>query len=150
MEHLAFLNKKLKFLEEILNGHKKIESRWYQTRRMPWGKIKAGEKLYFKETGDAVKALAKISKVLEFDNLNESKVKEIVAKYGERICISQSDYKKWWNPKIKYCILIFIDKVKTIQPFNIDKAGFGNMTAWIGVEDIAKIKLDKSVKNDMF
>jgi hypothetical protein len=36
--------------------------------------------------------------------------------------------------------LIFLSNPVAVVPFDIDKTGFGNMAAWITVEDINKIK----------
>jgi len=40
----------------------------------------------------------------------------------------------------KYCILIFLKNTKKIKPFEIDKKGFGAMSAWLTVNNINKIK----------
>ena len=45
----------------------------------------------------------------------------------------------------KYCMLIFLKNPIEITPFEIDKTGFGIMSAWITVEDISRIKLNKVV-----
>lgn len=39
MYHIAILAKRRKLLDKILSGEKRIESRWYLTRRTPWGRI---------------------------------------------------------------------------------------------------------------
>jgi hypothetical protein len=41
----------------------------------------------------------------------------------------------------KYCILIFLTSVKHIDPFKINKKGYGNMSAWISVKNIKEIIL---------
>ena len=41
----------------------------------------------------------------------------------------------------KYCILIFFNSVEKITLFDIDKTGFGAMSAWITIEDIDRIKI---------
>jgi hypothetical protein len=40
----------------------------------------------------------------------------------------------------KYCILIYIKNSKSIEPFEIDKTGYGAMCAWITINDIDTIK----------
>ncbi len=78
MKHIAILRKSWKLLDKILSGEKRIESRWYLTRREPWNKIKEGEVVYFKESGKAVSVKTKVERVLQFGNLDEQKVKEIL------------------------------------------------------------------------
>jgi hypothetical protein len=40
----------------------------------------------------------------------------------------------------KYGVLIFLKNVSTTRPFDVDKSGYGAMSAWITVNDINKIK----------
>jgi hypothetical protein len=40
----------------------------------------------------------------------------------------------------KYCVLVFLKNPRKVKPFEIDKSGFGAMSAWITVDDIAKIR----------
>ena len=40
----------------------------------------------------------------------------------------------------KYCLVIFLKDIKKVKPFEIDKSGFGTMTAWLIVDDISRIK----------
>lgn len=70
-------------LPKILSGEKTIESRWYQTKRPPWGKISAGDTVYFKNSGEPVTVKSQISQVLTFENLTPDKIKNILEEYGK-------------------------------------------------------------------
>ena len=133
MHHLAILKKEYNFLDLILKSKKTIESRWYQTKRTPYNRIKPGDIIFFKESGQPVSAKAEVSKVLQFD-LKQTKVKDILNKYGKQIGIN---YSKELNKN--YAILIFLKNPKTIPKFNINKSGYGNMSAWITIKNIKKI-----------
>ncbi|MBW3004549.1 ASCH domain-containing protein [Candidatus Woesearchaeota archaeon] len=135
MHHLAILSKKWKLLDLILNGQKTIESRWYQTRRTPWDNIKKGDTIFLKNSGEPVTAKAEVSKVLQFD-LKQTTPEQILKIYGKRICINSSKGLENKN----YCILIFLKNPKRIPPFNINKSGYGNMSAWITVPNINNLK----------
>lgn len=128
--------------EKILDGRKKIESRWYSVKYRPWGKIKKGETVYFKNTGEPIKIRTKVGKVIQFAGLSPKKVKEILNKYGKDDGIEKEKiaefYKRFKNKK--YCLLIFLKNPQAIKPFEIEKAGFGVMSAWITVDSIVKIK----------
>lgn len=139
MEHLAILSKKGKFLDKILSGKKKIESRWYKSKKAPFGLISKGEIVYLKESGEFVSAKAEVEKVLTFTELNEEKIRYIIQKYGKLICITDSSFEQEKNKR--YCILIFLKNAQKIKPFKINKKGYGNMTAWITIESINKIKI---------
>ena len=90
MDHVAILRKaNIKkgdnLLLDILNGEKTIESRWYVNRISPWNRIKKGNTVYFKESGSPVRAKARVLKVIQYNNLNLKKIKEIINKFGRQI-----------------------------------------------------------------
>ncbi len=143
MQHIAILSKKRKLLDKIISGEKTIESRWYKSKTAPWNRIKSGEVVYFKDSGDPVKVKAEVDKVLFFEDLDLEKVKEIVNDYGDKIALSKNKDDQFWKylNNRKYCILIFLKNVHEIEPFNINKKGFGLMSAWICIEDVDRIKI---------
>jgi hypothetical protein len=141
MQHVAILNKKLKVLPKILSGEKTIESRWYVNRIAPWGRIKKGEIVYFKNAGEKVTAKARVAKVLQIDALNTTKTRKIYKEYGKKIAFSSNENAFIeWAKKKNYCILVFLENVSAVKPFDIDKTGFGNACAWMVIENITKIK----------
>ncbi|MFA5355666.1 MAG: hypothetical protein WC302_02995 [Candidatus Paceibacterota bacterium] len=143
MDHLAIMKKSWGLTDKILSGEKKIESRWYSTRRTPWNNIKKGETVYFKDSGGPATIKAKVSKVLQFEGLNPKRIKILLRKYREDDGIEKEKvpyFLKIFRNK-KYCILIFLKDPKKIKPFSIDKKGFGNMSSWISVKSIKNIIL---------
>jgi ASC-1-like (ASCH) protein len=139
MDHVAILDKKRKLLPKIISGEKTIESRWYQTKRTPWHNIKRDDIVYFKDAGELINVKANVRDVLFFDDLNKEKVEKILRKYWKDIGFKNAEYTDYFIRK-NYCILIFLENVKEIEPFDFDKTGFGNACAWISVKDIKKIK----------
>lgn len=148
MDHVAILRKARiskgdNLLADILAGTKTIESRWYVNKISPWDKIVAGDTVYFKESGGPVTALATVSKVMQFSNLNEQSRVKIIRDYGKHIAphFPLSEFESWAarHSAKRYCILIFLRDVKKITPFNIDKTGFGNSAAWLAVGDIKRV-----------
>lgn len=140
MEHLAILDKKRKLLTKILTGEKTIESRWYKSKVAPWGNIKAGEIIYFKESGDPVRAKAEIAEVMQF-YLPQTDIPDLLEKYSKKICFTgpMPELIAWCRER-KYCILLCLKNVEPIEPFEINKKGFGLMAAWISVDKIERIK----------
>ena len=142
MEHIAIMKKSWGLTEKILTGEKTVESRWYKSRYAPWNKIKPGDIVYFKDSGEPVSVRAEVVKVLQFDNLTPKKTGQILAKHG-KADLGTSDI----MPEIReyvsgknYCVLVFFNNVEKIEPFDIDKTGFGAMSAWISVDDINQLK----------
>jgi ASC-1-like (ASCH) protein len=138
MDHLAILNKKLNLLQKIISGEKTIESRWYVNKKAPYGCIKKGDIVYFKNSGEPVSVKTVVGGVLQFDNLNNDKILQILKEYGKRLGVDES-YASNIGGK-KYCVLIFLENVKEIKQFDIDKKGYGMMSAWISVDNIVRIK----------
>lgn len=131
------------FTEKILTGEKKIESRWYMSKSAPWDRIKSGDIVYFKNSGESVTISADVERILQFSDLDPARVKSILYEYGDADGIKREDLGKFFElfKGKKYCILIFLKDPRTVEPFEIDKSGFGSMSAWISVDDIGKIKL---------
>jgi ASC-1-like (ASCH) protein len=85
------MRKSWQLLPKILSGKKKIESRWYMNKSAPWGKIKKGEKIYFKNSGELITVSTRVKKVLSFENLTPKKVKDILNEYSEDDGIEKKD-----------------------------------------------------------
>ena len=91
-------------------------------------------------------AKAEVEKVLQYENYSEEQLKNIIFKHGgkEGICfINPLPEVYEWAKNKKYSILIFLKNAKKIEPFQIDKKGYGNACAWICVEDIDLLKKTK-------
>lgn len=140
MHHIAIMNKSWRLIPKILSGEKTIESRWYQTRRAPWNRIAVGDEVFFKNSGEPIIARSIVSKVLQFEPKTNDDLQNIVDTYGNAICLLNRNAKVW-SKKPKYCILVFLDNPEEIEPFYINKKGFGISNAWIALPDIAAIKV---------
>ena len=145
MDHVAIMKKSWGLTQKILSGKKKIESRWYKAKHAPWDIIKAGDTIYFKDSGEPVTIKAEVDKVVQFSGLNPGKVKGILETYGNDDGIASDDIAKFFElfRDKKYCMLIYLKNPKRVKPFNIDKSGFGLMAAWITVQNINQIRVGK-------
>lgn len=142
MEHLAIMKKSWGLTQKILNGQKKIESRWYSVKYKPWDNIRKGEVVYFRDSGEPVKLKARVSKVMQFADLTPNRVKEILDEYGNDDGLEKEKIPEFFErfKDKKYCILMFLKNPQEVKPFGIDKTGFGAMSAWITVDNISRIK----------
>ena len=143
MDHVAIMQKSWEFTEKIATGQKTIESRWYNVRYAPWGRISPGDNIYFKNSGEPVTIQAKISRVINFSDLTPEKVQTILEDYGKEMGIDEPDMPKFLEmfKHKKYCILIYLKDAQQILPFEINKQGLGARSSWISVESIAKMKV---------
>jgi hypothetical protein len=144
MEHIAIMRKSWGLTEKLLSGEKSMESRWYLSRHAPWNRISTGEPVYFKNSGEPVTIKATVAKVLQFEDLNQKKVKDILNRYWKVDGFEEEEVPEFFElfKDKRYCILLFLKDVKRVEPFNIDKSGFGMMSAWISLDDVNKIKTD--------
>ena len=81
--------------------------------------------------------------MFSFSDLTPKKVSQILNKYGKDIGIEKSkipEFVELFKDK-KYCLLIFLKNPQKIKPFEINKAGFGNMSAWLTVKNVNKLKI---------
>lgn len=140
MHHVAIMSKSWGLIPKILSGGKTIESRWYQTRRAPWGRVEVGDTIFFKNTGEGVSAQASVLRVEQIELGGISDTIELVKQYGKDICLPNHDPQTWGRVP-RYCILMWLSSPIPIQPpFEINKKGFGGPVAWITTQDILSIK----------
>jgi len=142
MEHLAIMKKSWGLTQKILIGKKTIESRWYKTKYPPFDKVKVGDAVYFKDSGEPVKLKAEVSEVKQFSGLNPIKVRSILEEYGKRDGIEKQNFDEFFDmfKNKKYCILIFLRNPVAVKPFKIKKKGYGSMSSWIRINKIDDIK----------
>ena len=143
MHHLAIMRKSWGLLPKILTGEKTIESRWYKNKYSPWDKINKGDIVYFKNSGEPVTVKTEVFNILQYAGLKPARVREILQEYGAKIGLGINEIDKYYEmfKEKNYCLLIFLKNPEKIEPFEIDKSGFGAMSAWIMVDDISRIKV---------
>ncbi len=79
---------------------------------------------------------------LQYEIKNNEHALEVMKKHAkkdlglETIPKEITDYARDKN----YAIFIFLKNARKIEPFKIDKTGYGLMSAWITVDNINKIK----------
>lgn len=149
MNHVAIMSKSFgDLIAKILSGEKTIESRWSKNKIAPYNKIEIGDTVYFKNSGEPVIARANVSKIRQFDNLDSDKVKDILKKWGGQDGIAVDDIKKTydWAKNKKYCVLIWLKNPKRVDPFQIDKSGFGSGCAWLSVPKIWSLVVQPGVE----
>jgi len=100
--------------------------------------ISIGDIIYFKESGCSVSAKAIVENIVTYEGLTPQKIIEIIKKYGSQIGIDLNFVEEIKDKK--FCILIFLVNPQKIEPFEINKKGYGLMNAWITVENINKLK----------
>jgi len=144
MEHLAIMDKDT--VDKILNKTKIIESRFSINKISPYHKVKVGETVYLKISGQDIVVSFIVDKVIYFDNLNKEKMKEIKAKYNKYINADDSYWKIKENSN--YGTLLYIKDPKIIKPIKAFKKGRqGFISVYSIKDDLPNIKINID-KND--
>ena len=122
--HLVILKKP--YLQMIVEGRKRIELRLHKTRRPAFGKVGAGDKLFLKISSGPVCATATAEKVENFQDLTPEKILEIKQKYNHDIGGSDEH----WQDRMdcKFCFLVWLKDIRTIEPIRIHKKDW---RAWV-------------------
>lgn len=139
MDHLAIMKKESKLLSKIINGEKTIESRWYKSKKAPFNRLQKNDTIYFKNSGEKVTVKAAVKDFKQFIMLTEENIFNLLHSYEKELQIEADKYFQSVKDK-KYAILVYLEKVEKITPFDIDKKGFGSQTSWITIDSIEKIK----------
>jgi len=115
--HLVIL--KRPYLRAVLSGRKSIESRFMKTRCVPYEKVSAGDRLFFKESGGKVCATGMAGKVMNFKNLTGQRTMQLKRKLNRRILGDDL----YWEQKrdCRWGVLVWLKEVKAIEPIRINK-----------------------------
>lgn len=138
MDHIAFMQKAWGLTEKIATGQKTIESRWYNVKYLPWGKISPGDVIYFKDSGEPIRLRAQVAKIHTYTNLVPQQVQALLEEYGEACGIEPHQIPTYYArfQHKRYAIFLFLKNPQRIAPFEINKAGFGKKASWICVESV--------------
>ncbi len=141
MDHIVYLDKRAKELDNLISGKKSMIIRGAMGRKMPYGRVEIGDILYFVENnGDAlVKAKACVQDVIFTDKLETEESISIVEKLQPKLQLDARLTKRFAGKK--YLSLINLENFRTVDPFKIDKSEYGNMDDWFPVENIDKVKI---------
>lgn len=136
--HLVILKKP--YLDLILGGTKRIESRFTKTRRYTFGRILLGDKLFLKVSSGPVCAIATVAAVKNFDNLTPKQILELKQRYNHYIGGSE----KYWHSKMSctFGFLVWLKDVRAIEPVRIRKKDWRAWVVLTEKEDFGLLKMD--------
>jgi hypothetical protein len=141
MDHVVYLDAQAKELENLLGGHKTMIIRGATGRKLPHGRVNAGDMLYFinNNAEGTVRAKAKVKSAFHSEKMTEDESRALVEKNQPKLRLTDKQIKRWAGKR--YIVLIEVDEVKEVHPFAIDKSGYGNMDDWLPVERIEAVKI---------
>ncbi len=137
MEHLVYCDAKAKVLEKLIAGEKTMIVRGAAGRKLPHGRVFAGEKLYFIENnGDGlVKATATVKTVFNSEKMTPEESIQKIEELQSKLNLSKAQFDRWAGKKV--LCLIEVTDVQAIEPLKFERQK--NMDDWITVESIEDI-----------
>ena len=139
MDHLVYLDAKSQELLLLLNGEKDIILRGATGRKLPYGRVKAKDWLYFCENNASgiISARAKVNRVTFTDKLDVDTSCKIVDELQHRVRLQDRALKRFRGKR--YLSIIEVIDIEEITSFEFDKSNYSNMDDWLLIEDISNI-----------
>lgn len=90
----------------LLEGGKRIESRFARQRRLPFGRVHPGDRIYFKVAGGDIIGRADARQVVLFDQLTPAAISSLRCRYNHAIRASAA----YWHTRrhCRYGVLIWL------------------------------------------
>jgi hypothetical protein len=140
MDHVVYLDAQAKELDALLSGQKTMLIRGATGRKIPHGRVQAGDVLYLinNNAEGMVRARAVVASVIHSDRLSEAESRALVAQHQPALCLTEKQVARWAGKR--YLVLIEVAGVEPLPAFAIDKSGYGSMDDWLPVEKIAAVR----------
>jgi hypothetical protein len=140
MEHVVYLDAKEKELDKLISGEKTMIIRGAAGRKLPYGRVYAGEVLWFVENSGngLVRCSATVKRVFNSEKLTERESQKLILNHQPMLCLTPNQMKRWGSKR--YLVLIEVENLQEITPYAIDRSSYGNMDDWLPAEDIERIK----------
>jgi hypothetical protein len=141
MDHVVYLDASAHELASLISGKKSMIIRGATGRKMPYGRVHAGDTLYFlnNDAEGVVRAKAIVRSVSNSEALSNEESIQWIADHQTQLQLTDKQLKRWGGKR--YLVLIEVEQIQEIQPFRVDKSGFGNMDDWLPVGNIIDVKL---------
>ena len=139
MDHVVYVDIKANELEKLLAWEKTMIGRGATGRKLPYGRVQPGDRLYFIQNNadGMVRASALVDKVVNSEKLTEEQSGNLLLTNQPKLSLTPEQIKRWSGKR--YIVLIELKEVQSIEPFAIDRSGYGNMDDWLLVEAIENV-----------
>ena len=141
MEHVVYLDTQSGEMENLLVGKKTMIVRGAAGRKLPYGRVNPGDILYFlnNDGKGLVQARAKVCQVLNSEPLTSEASQKLLADHQDALQLTEKQQQRWRGKR--YLVLITVGAIQELEPFQIDRSGYGNMDDWLPVGDIHSVKI---------
>ena len=141
MDHVVYLDAKAKEMESLLEGGKSMIIRGAAGRKIPYKRVEKGDILYFinNNAEGVIKARAVVIRVTNSEKMSKVESARFVVAFQDKLQLTSAQFDRWAGKR--YIVLIEVDQVEAIEPFQIDKSEYSNMDDWLPVEDIEAVRV---------
>ena len=141
MDHVVYIDAKAKEMESLLEGAKSMIIRGAAGRKIPYKRVEKGDFLYFinNNAEGVIKAKAVVMSVTNSEKMSKVESAKFVVAFQDKLQLTPAQFNRWAGKR--YIVLIEVDQVEAVEPFQIDKSEYGNMDDWLLVEDIEAVKV---------
>ncbi len=141
MEHVVYVDAKAKELENLLAGTKTMILRGAAGRKMPYGRVRMGDMLFFinNNTEGVVRAQGMVKSIINSEPLSRVESEKLIECYQHKLQLTEAQLKRWVGKR--FLVLIEVENVQPLEAFKIDKSQYGNMDDWLPVGEINQVKL---------
>lgn len=139
MDHIVYLDSKARELENLLSGKKTMIIRGASGRKLPHGRVAAGDWLYFvRNNGEGlVRARGLVRRAYHSEKMSPEESASLVDSNQERLLLNDALRARFAGKR--YLVLVEVEQVEALDPFGFDRSAFGNMDDWLPLGDIKSV-----------
>ena len=97
MDHVAYLDAKAKEIDLLIAGKKSMIIRGATGRKMPYGRVNAGDVLYFinNNAEGVVRAKASVTGVFNSEKMTKEELARLVESNQDKLQLTPQQFKRW-------------------------------------------------------
>lgn len=139
MDHVVYVDAKAKELSLLLSGEKSMIVRGAAGRKLPHGRVFAGDRLFFIENDGSrlIRASAVVKTALHSEKLTPEQSVELLKQNETKLRLTKAQFERWAGKR--YLVLVEVEAVTALEPFPIDRSAYGNMDDWLPVGEINSV-----------
>jgi hypothetical protein len=140
MDHVVYLDSQAREMENLLSGQKTMIIRGATGRKIPHGRVQAGDVLYFinNHADGMVRAKGVVAAAIHSEKMSAEESRALAQQHQSKLRLTEKQVARWAGKR--YLVLIEVAGVESVSPFAIDKRNYGNMDDWLPVDRIEAVR----------